>query len=575
MKNIFESRKFCGLLLFAALLLTLLPFLGETFFNTKGEPREAIVAVTMLQTGDWILPLNYGGDMQFKPPFLYWCIALLGQLAGGVTEYVSRLPSALACMAMTLVFFGVFARRKSPAAALAAAMLTFTNFEMLRAATSCRLDMLVTAFIVSAICALYLWIERGKAAYAVLAAVLMACGSLTKGPVAALLPCLSVGIYGLMRGRGFLPLFLKMLLVGIVSLIPLAMWYAAAFNVAGNKFADLMIEENVGRFTGKMSYESHSNPIWYNFLTMITGMLPYTLLLFFGLFSLRYRRPRMSKGWGARIWEKIRNLEPLELLSLTVTVVIFIFYCIPESKRSVYLLPIYPFVCYLCVLWICRLCAEGKRSVKVFAWVIGSVAVLVAAAYTAVRCGLAAGVGGASVRHFAGALQTAPLEWWQPLLVIISALMGGAAIYAGARKEGATAFATAVAAVTVLWWAYQGVYTPPVLNAKSDIKMTRAIVGMYPDDAAYYSYGRELYTMNFYTANKMRRFAADAAPEGVVIMNPADRLEFEYAWPGVTLTEVWRTPDGGRCGDTRRPAVAYRYVRPELTTNNNHLSPQQ
>ena len=44
-------------------ILTLIPFLGLTDFNTKGEPREAVVAYTMLEHGNWILPINNGGDI--------------------------------------------------------------------------------------------------------------------------------------------------------------------------------------------------------------------------------------------------------------------------------------------------------------------------------------------------------------------------------------------------------------------------------------------------------------------------------------------------------------------------------
>ena len=56
---------------FIALLSTLviIPFLGETIFYSKGEPREAIVAYSMLESGNWILPLNYGTDIAYKPPF--------------------------------------------------------------------------------------------------------------------------------------------------------------------------------------------------------------------------------------------------------------------------------------------------------------------------------------------------------------------------------------------------------------------------------------------------------------------------------------------------------------------------
>ena len=58
---------------FIALLsvLVVVPFLGETIFYSKGEPREAIVALSMLESGNWILPVNYGTDIAYKPPF-FW-----------------------------------------------------------------------------------------------------------------------------------------------------------------------------------------------------------------------------------------------------------------------------------------------------------------------------------------------------------------------------------------------------------------------------------------------------------------------------------------------------------------------
>ena len=69
---------------FIALLsvLVLVPFLGETIFYSKGEPREAIVAYTMLESGNWILPMNYGVEIAYKPPFLYWTIAVISSVLG-------------------------------------------------------------------------------------------------------------------------------------------------------------------------------------------------------------------------------------------------------------------------------------------------------------------------------------------------------------------------------------------------------------------------------------------------------------------------------------------------------------
>ena len=92
-------------------ILVLVPFLGETIFYSKGEPREAIVAVSMLQSGNWIIPVNYGADIAFKPPFLYWCIAAVSWLVGGVSEFTTRFPSAVAAIGMMLFFFRFIRKR--------------------------------------------------------------------------------------------------------------------------------------------------------------------------------------------------------------------------------------------------------------------------------------------------------------------------------------------------------------------------------------------------------------------------------------------------------------------------------
>ena len=57
------------------LLVTFAAFLGQTLFYSKGEPREAVVALSMLQQGNWILPVSVGDDIPYKPPMLAWIIA--------------------------------------------------------------------------------------------------------------------------------------------------------------------------------------------------------------------------------------------------------------------------------------------------------------------------------------------------------------------------------------------------------------------------------------------------------------------------------------------------------------------
>ena len=107
-------------------IVMLIPFLGLTEFNTKGEPREAVVAYTMLEHGNWILPINNGGDIPYKPPFFHWCIAFFSLFIGHVNEFTSRLPSAVSLVLMTIGGFMFYAKRKDTQISLIAAILTLT-----------------------------------------------------------------------------------------------------------------------------------------------------------------------------------------------------------------------------------------------------------------------------------------------------------------------------------------------------------------------------------------------------------------------------------------------------------------
>ena len=84
--------------------------------------------------------------------------------------------------------------------------------------------------------------------------------------------------------------FFSLLGIGLLSLIPLGIWFWAAYQQGGEAFVNLMLEENTGRFFRKMSYASHENPLWYNFLTIIWGWVPWTLVLLISLFGLKWKR---------------------------------------------------------------------------------------------------------------------------------------------------------------------------------------------------------------------------------------------------------------------------------------------
>ena len=216
-----------------AVMLTV-PFLGLTDFYSKGEPREAVVAYTMVEHGNWILPINNGGDIPYKPPFFHWCIALFSLLQGHVSEFTSRLPSALALVAMSVGGFVFFAKRKNANMALLATLLSLTAFEVHRAGINCRVDMVNTAFMVGALFLMFRWWERGKHTMPWLAILCMSGATLTKGPVGMLLPCAVMGVFMLTQRESLWSTVWRLGLTALLSLVLPLCWYYAAYLQGGD-----------------------------------------------------------------------------------------------------------------------------------------------------------------------------------------------------------------------------------------------------------------------------------------------------------------------------------------------------
>lgn len=485
------------LLLVAAVLL--LPWLGTTWFNSKGEPREAIVAVSMLASGDWILPVNYGQDIPFKPPFMAWVIALFAKIFNGgeVNEYISRLPSALAFMVLLLTGYRWSARLRGDRFGMIMALVCLTSVEMFRDAISCRLDMVLTAAMVTSMYWLYDLLDsrcphRRLKYFGVI--VCMTIASLTKGPVGALLPCLVMGVYYLLRGERFWPTFGKLTAICISSLILPALWFWLAMQRGGDTFTDLMFEENIGRLTGTMSYESHENPWWYNFVTLIAGMAPWTLLSVLAL-------PKVKQLRGVL-------LRPGGLLALTAFILIVGFYCIPASKRSVYLLPVYPFLSYAVASMILAL--ERTRNLKVYVWILAILAVLVPPVVVLASLGVIP----------MGHLHVYALSWWMWPLVFLPLVAG---VLWMLNRRDSVSFALAIPVVLML--AYAAAVQPALLKSQSDrplVPKVESAAAQAPAGVPVYSLEpTRFYTLNYYMADGLRMISKDSLsnlPAGTVVL---------------------------------------------------------
>lgn len=550
--------------------LFLFLFLGEAYFNTKGEPREAGVALSILQQDNWILPVNNGVDIPYKPLFLHWCIALLSLLTGGVTEYTARLPSALALAVMVLAGYVFFSRRRGSQVAFVAALLTLTSFELHRAGTNCRVDMMLTALVVISLYLLYRWVERGMRGLPWWAVLCMSAAFLTKGPVGVLLPCLVTGIFLLCRGHDFRKVLSRFLLVGLVSCVVPLLWYVAAYRQGGSYFLQLVMEENLLRFLGKMSYASHHNPAYYNVLTVLAGFLPYTLLVLISLFWIRPRRGLLSSGWWERFKRYFREMDDVRLFSLLSIVVIFVFYCIPKSKRSVYLMPIYPFIAYFLAEYVIYLWRHKPTALRVYGTILSSLSLLTLAAFIVVRVGVIpetvfTGKHAAQNQAFLHALETVPILG---VGVLLLAFMLFAAVFflslRGSDRFQRWVLHAIFAIVFSIFMVQDGYLGPAVLNVKSDKPYAERIAQIVPAGKVYSTHTAELegdpvrpFSVNFYLGDRVEPFDKTKPAQGYLLACDEDAKDFLQEHPGYSLELVYDS--GHRSCDDRKVIQLYRF----------------
>lgn len=563
-------------LLTALCLISVVLFLGLTPFNTRGEPREAIVAYSMIQDGNWILPVNNGDEIAFKPPLLHWLVALLSTLSGHVTEFTARLPSALAATAMIAATFRFFAHRHDKSVALLAALLTLTNFEVHRAAMTCRVDMLLSALIVMGLYDLYRWYERGLHGAPWAAWLCLAGAALTKGPVGIVLPCGAAAVFYWLRGQGFWPVCWRLALLAIASLIPLLLWYWAAYLEphGGERFLRLIYEENILRFTGQMSYASHINPWYYNVTSVLAGFLPYSLLALFGACCLRWHRTtgKFSDGvrtLPSRALEGLRNLPPTKLFAFVCPVIIFVFYCIPASKRSVYLLPLYPFVAYWLAEFFVWLSRRHRCAVSAFGWTMAVLAFILTVAFIVVRfdgvpTSLFSGKHADENLAFVHALRDIPLTWVAVILVLLPAAAGAWCLRQVKRP---VALWGTVGIVFCVHLALSGFYLPTVLSVKSDRAVAERIAAIVPEGRIY-SYRTDIleanrmhpFTINFYLGDRIIPIdkASEAPQSGYLVAGNDDVETFRKVYPQYAVSLVYDSQH--RSCDDHKTTRLYRFA---------------
>lgn len=329
----------------------------------RDESRFAQASKQMLESGDFI-DIRLGMVPRYKKPAgIYWLQAAtttIADIGRAVHDriWTYRLASLLGGIALVLLTFRLGRAIMSREAALLAAALTGSTAVLLYESSVATTDAVLAASILAAQCfflRVYLNARHGQGAPPLWSAWVgwgaLGIGILIKGPVAPAVSILTILALSAWD-RDWRWLKNTHPLPGIPIMLAIVMPWLIAITV---KSHGAFFSESVGHdFAGKIAggQESHGAPPGY-FLAIVTAAFwPAILFLL----------PALWDGFR-------RRLEPATRFLLAWLVPSWLMFELVPTKLPHYILPLFPAMAVLVVLWLTKPIESWNRTDKVLSWV--------------------------------------------------------------------------------------------------------------------------------------------------------------------------------------------------------------
>ena len=177
-----RTDSFC--LVIACWAAIYLPALGS--LEIKGEEgRRILPAVTMLDTGNYLVPQVGSEPYYRKPPLVNWLVAASFKITNARNEWTARLPSVLCVLAVALAFITVARRSLGPNGSLIAALIWLANFGMIEKGRLIEIEALYVSLVGLAFIFWLSWWQERRSSWLTwtMPWIFLGLGLLAKGPV--------------------------------------------------------------------------------------------------------------------------------------------------------------------------------------------------------------------------------------------------------------------------------------------------------------------------------------------------------------------------------------------------------
>jgi 4-amino-4-deoxy-L-arabinose transferase-like glycosyltransferase len=305
-------------------------------FEKDAESQSAQWVVDIAHHGNWLLPHDYYGLVERKPPLFYWLGAIGVKVSGGnVDEARARMPSLIAGAAVATLMMDWAAADLGAAAGWLAFFFLIGTYGFAARATVALTDMLMTFFLMAVWRVVRPLLDGESSSMRTAGAgLILGLGILVKGPVIVVLIALAAILY-LAAGRSN-PLRLATCiwpwLLLLTALAVAAAWYVPAF-IAGRSDAwgGVFVDENFGHFLpAKMGGTGEAaRPFYYIVARLLGGTMPLSFLL-----------PALILAFAVSAFPPLA--APAMRYQIAMVAAVIVLFSASSAKRDDYILPAIP-----------------------------------------------------------------------------------------------------------------------------------------------------------------------------------------------------------------------------------------
>ncbi len=250
----------------------------------------------MLLHGNYLQLYDLGNDYLDKPPMLFW-LSSASMYVFGIHDWAYRLPSFLFSLLAVYSTYRLALLFYKKEIALLSALVLASCQAMFLINHDVRTDTMLMGWVACSIWQLAEWYQYNKWKNLVLAAITIAGGMMTKGPLALMIPIFAFVPHFILR-RNWKQFarwqYLPLLLIIAALLIPMSIGLYQQYDmhpgkiVVGKKINSglrfFYWAQSFGRITGENTQRENSS-IFFQLQNMIWSFLPWILFFLIGLLA--------------------------------------------------------------------------------------------------------------------------------------------------------------------------------------------------------------------------------------------------------------------------------------------------